>query len=112
MFLLLNEANECSEQLIILLKTLQEELTTLKNLLIYDRPKTRKSDLFTSKDAGTVYSFIQDLSLQQHNHVTDSVAVKHLNFEPPSSSGNKIKFKEFWDAFEATCPQKPKDLHN
>lgn len=59
-----------------------------------------------------VYSFIQELSLQQHNHVTDSVAVKHLNFEPPSSSGNKIKFKEFWDAFEATCPQEPKDLHN
>lgn len=45
----------------------------------YDRPKARTSDLFTSKDAGTVYSFNQELSSQQHNHVTDSVADKHLN---------------------------------
>ena len=44
----------------------------------------------------------QELSLQQHNPRAGTVAVKLPKLERPTFNGDKIKFKEFWDAFEAT----------
>ncbi|XP_062618740.1 uncharacterized protein LOC134280347 [Saccostrea cucullata] len=50
----------------------------------------------------------QELSLQQHTPKTGPIAVKLPKLELPTYSGDKIKFKEFWDAFEATVHKNPK----
>lgn len=100
-FLLLNEANDRSEQLIILEKTLQEKLTTLKKPPDMSDPRLDHLIHLQAKMQEQVIHF-QELSLQQHNSVADSVAVKLPKLELPSYNGDKIKFKEFWDAFEAT----------
>nr|XP_034322472.1 uncharacterized protein LOC117688490 [Crassostrea gigas] len=101
-FLLLNEANDRSEQLIILEKTLQEKLTTLKKPPDMSDPRLNHLIHLQAKMQEQIIHF-QELSLQQHNYpVADSVAVKLPKLELPSYNGDKIKFKEFWDAFEAT----------
>lgn len=100
-FLLLNEANDRSEQLIILEKTLQEKLTTLKKPHDMSDPRLDHLIHLQAKMQEQIIHF-QELSLQQHNPVADSVAVKLPKLELPSYNGDKIKFKEFWDAFEAT----------
>lgn len=96
-FLLLNEANDRSEQLIILEKTLQEKLTTLKKPHDMSDPRLDHLIHLQAKLQEHIIHF-QELSLQQHN----PVAVKLPKLELPSYNGDKIKFKVFWDSFEAT----------
>lgn len=82
-FLLLNEANERSEQLIILEKTLQEKLTTVKKPPDMTDPRLDHLIHLQAKMQEQIIHF-QELSLQQHNPVADSVAVKLPKLELPS----------------------------
>lgn len=88
MFLLLNNANERSEQLIILENstTLQEKLTTLIKHAEMTDPRLEQKDSFASKDARTDYSFSRAaISTSQHNGrpsgcKTSKVRISHLKW--------------------------------
>ncbi|XP_078334132.1 uncharacterized protein LOC144625796 [Crassostrea virginica] len=100
-FNLLSEANERSDQLVILEKTLKEHIASLQKPTEMTDPRLEQMITLQSKMQEQILHF-QELSLQQHNPRAGTVAVKLPKLELPTYNGDKIKFKEFWDAFEAT----------
>ena len=100
-FNLLSEANERSDQLVILEKTLKEHIASLQKPTEMTDPRLQQIITLQSKMQEQILHF-QELSLQQHNPRAGTVAVKLPKLELPTYNGDKIKFKEFWDAFEAT----------
>ncbi|XP_062582984.1 uncharacterized protein LOC134244753 [Saccostrea cucullata] len=106
-FLLLTKASEHTDQLIILEKALQENLSILKKPAEMTDPRLEQMIHLQARMQEQILHF-QELSIQQHTPKTGPVAVKLPKLELPTYSGDKIKFKEFWDAFEATVHKNPK----
>ena len=78
-------------------KTLQDMLAPLQTSSLYS---------LTDDGISQIQNQIQQLSLGQHSNFQSST-IKLPQLEIPTFSGDKMRWKEFWDTFEATVDHNP-----
>ena len=77
---------------------------TLQDMLA--PPQTSSPYSLTDDGISQIQNQIQQLSLCQHSNFQSS-SVKLPQLEIPTFSGERIRWKEFWDTFEATVDHNP-----
>ena len=77
---------------------------TLQDILV--PPKTFSPLSRTDEGISQIQNQIQQLSLGQHSNFQSS-SNKLPQLEIPAFSGDKMRWKEFWDTFEATVDHNP-----
>ena len=76
-------------------------------------PKTSSPCSLTDDGISQIQNQIQQLSLGQHSNFQSS-SIKLPQLEIPTFSGDNMRWKEFWDTFEATVYHNPNltDIEN
>ena len=109
LFSLLSEATEHVDQLMMLEKSIQERITATKATRQTTDARIDQVVFLQEKMQQQILQF-QELQIRQsqsHTAPKESLSVKLPKLELPSYSGDKIKFKEFWDAFDAEIVKFP-----
>ncbi|XP_056016952.1 uncharacterized protein LOC125656535 [Ostrea edulis] len=110
LFALLAEAAEHIDQLMMLERSLQERITTVKATRQTTDSRLDHIVFLQEKMQEQILQF-QELQLHQsqfHTAPQGPLAVRLPKLELPSYNGDKIKFKDFWDAFDATINRNSK----
>nr|XP_022295087.1 uncharacterized protein LOC111105210 [Crassostrea virginica] len=110
LFIFMSEATEPMDQLMILERKLQEGIATVKSAQETTDSRLDQIVLLQERMQEQMVRF-QEMQLhhsQQQNAPQGSLSVRLPKLELPSYNGDKIRFKEFWDSFDATINKNSK----
>ena len=110
LFIFMSEATERMDQLMILERSLQERIATVKSAQKKTDSRLDQIVLLQERMQEQMVRF-QEMQLhhsQQQTAPQGSLSVRLPKLELPSYNGDKIRFKEFWDSFDATINKNSK----